>query len=145
MVERNYKLRTLCADDIFPMVKIISKIGIDEIADCFDAKEMSEIMEAMKPTEDEETEEAEENTADKTNELLTQQIGIKVVMKLVGLLMKNLGNIKGDLYKFLAGVSGMEEQEIAKLPLGIFTQMIIDIFKKEEFDDFFGVVSGLVK
>lgn len=145
MVERNYKLRTLCADDIFPMVKIISKIGIDEIADCFDAKEMSEIMEAMKPTEDEETEKVEENTADKTNELLTQQIGIKVVMKLVGLLMKNLGNIKGDLYKFLAGVSGMEEQEIAKLPLGTFTQMIIDIFKKEEFGDFFGVVSGLVK
>lgn len=49
------------------------------------------------------------------------------------------------LYKFLAGVSGMEEQEIAKLPLGTFTQMIIDIFKKEEFGDFFQVVSGLVK
>lgn len=142
MVERNYELRTLCADDIFPMVKIISKIGIDDIANCFDAKEMSEVMEAMKPAEDEES---EVGTAEKANELLTQQIGIRVVMKLVGLLMKNLGNIKGDLYKFLAGVSGMEEQEIAKLPLGTFTQMIIDIFKKEEFGDFFQVVSGLVK
>ena len=99
-------------------------------------------MEAMKPAEDEES---EVGTAEKANELLTQQIGIRVVMKLVGLLMKNLGNIKGDLYKFLAGVSGMKEQEIAKLPLGTFTQMIIDIFKKEEFGDFFQVVSGLVK
>lgn len=84
-------------DDIFPMVKIISKIGIDDIADCFDAKEMSEVMEAMKPAEDEES---EVGNAEKANELLTQQIGIRVVMKLVGLLMKNLGNIKGDLYKF---------------------------------------------
>ena len=142
MVERNYELRILCADDIFPMVKIISKIGIDDIVNCFDAKEMSEVMEAMKPAEDEES---EVGTAEKANELLTQQIGIRVVMKLVGLLMKNLGNIKGDLYKFLEGVSGMKEQEIAKLPLGTFTQMIIDIFKKEEFGDFFRVVSGLVK
>ena len=142
MVERNYELRTLCADDIFPMVKIISKIGMDEITDCFDVKEMTEIMEAMKQAEGEKV---EEDATQKANELLTQQIGIKVVMKLVGLLMKNLGSIKGDLYKFLAGVSGMKEQEIAKLPLGTFTQMIIDIFKKEEFSDFFGVVSGLVK
>ena len=142
MVERNYELRTLCADDIFPMVNIISKIGIEEITDCFDAKEMTEIMEAMKPVDEEKV---EEGAAEKAKELITQQIGIKVVMKLVGLLMKNLGNIRGDLYKFLAGVSGMEEKEIAKLPLGTFTQMIIDVFKKEEFGDFFQVVSGLLE
>ena len=46
MVERNYELRKLCADDIFPMVNIISKIGIENMADCFDAKEMEDIMEA---------------------------------------------------------------------------------------------------
>lgn len=77
MVERNYELRTLCADDIFPMLKIISKIGIDDIANCFDAKEMSEVMEAMKPAEDEES---EVGTAEKANELLTQQIGIRVLI-----------------------------------------------------------------
>ena len=43
MVERNYELRKLCADDIFPMVNIISKIGIENMADCFDAKEMADI------------------------------------------------------------------------------------------------------
>lgn len=42
----------------------------------FDAKEMSEVMEAMKPAEDEES---EVGTAEKENELLTQQIGIRVV------------------------------------------------------------------
>lgn len=43
MVERNYELRKLCADDIFPMVNIISKIGIENMADCFDAKEMADM------------------------------------------------------------------------------------------------------
>lgn len=37
MVEKNYELRKICADDIFPMVNIISKIGIENMADCFDA------------------------------------------------------------------------------------------------------------
>ena len=40
---------------------------------------------------------------------------------------------------------GMTEKEIAALPLGTFTQMIVDVFKKEEFSDFFQVVSGLLK
>lgn len=58
MVERNYELRKLCADDIFPMVNIISKIGIENMADCFDAKEMADIMNSVDSTLDEE--EAEE-------------------------------------------------------------------------------------
>ena len=53
--------------------------------------------------------------------------------------------IKIELYQFLAGLSGMTEKEIAALPLGTFTQMIVDVFKKEEFSDFFQVVSGLLK
>lgn len=53
MVERNYELRKLCADDIFPMVNIISKIGIENMADCFDAKEMADIMNSVDSTLDE--------------------------------------------------------------------------------------------
>lgn len=144
MVERNYELRKLCADDIFPMVNIISKIGIENMADCFDAKEMADIMNSVGSTLDEaDGKESSDNNA--MADVLTKQIGIKVIMKLVGLLLKNLGKIKRELYQFLAGLSGMTEKEIAALPLGTFTQMIVDVFKKEEFSDFFQVVSGLLK
>lgn len=138
MVERNYELRKLCADDIFPMVNIISKIGIENMADCFDAKEMADIMNSVDSTLD-------EADGKESSDVLTKQIGIKVIMKLVGLLLKNLGKIKIELYQFLAGLSGMTEKEIAALPLGTFSQMIVDVFKKEEFSDFFQVVSGLLK
>ena len=152
MVERNYELRKLCADDIFPMVNIISKIGIENMADCFDAKEMADIMNSVDSTLDEadgkeSSDEADgkESSDNAMADVLTKQIGIKVIMKLVGLLLKNLGKIKIELYQFLAGLSGMTEKEIAALPLGTFTQMIVDVFKKEEFSDFFQVVSGLLK
>ena len=140
MVERNYELRTLCADDIFPMLNIISKIGIDNMVSCFDAKEMADVMNAVSSTVD-----GEETTDDAMADVITKQIGIKVIMKLVGLLLKNVGKIKKELYQFLAGLSGMTEKEIAALPMGTFTQMIVDVFKKEEFSDFFQVVSGLLK
>ena len=143
MVERNYKLRALCADDIFPMVNIISKIGIDNMADCFDPKEMADMMNSVVSTSDEA--EGKESSNDAMADIVTKQVGIKVIMKLVGLLLKNLGKIKRELYQFLAGLSGMSEKEIATLPLGTFTQMIVDVFKKEEFSDFFQVVSGLLK
>ena len=140
MVERNYELRTLCADDIFPMLNIISKIGIDNMVSCFDAKEMADVMNTVSSTVD-----GEETTDDAMADVITKQIGIKVIMKLVGLLLKNVGKIKKELYQFLAGLSGMTEKEIAALPMGTFTQMIVDAFKKEEFSDFFQVVSGLLK
>ena len=152
MVERNYELRKLCADDIFPIVNIISKIGIENMADCFDAKEMADIMNSVGSTLDEadgkeSSDEADgkESSDNTMADVLTKQIGIKVIMKLVGLLLKNFGKIKRELYQFLAGLSGMTEKEIAALPLGTFTQMIVDVFKKEEFSDFFQVVSGLLK
>ena len=152
MVERNYELRKLCADDIFPMVNIISKIGIENMADCFDAKEMADIMNSVDSTLDEadgkeSSDEADgkESSDNTMADVLTKQIGIKVIMKLVGLLLKNFGKIKRELYQFLAGLSGRTEKEIAALPLGTFTQMIVDVFKKEEFSDFFQVVSGLLK
>ena len=152
MVERNYELRKLCADDIFPMVNIISKIGIENMADCFDAKEMADIMNSVDSTLDEadgkeSSDEADgkESSDNTMADVLTKQIGIKVIMKLVGLLLKNFGKIKRELYQFLAGLSGMTEKEIAALPLGTFTQMIVDVFKKEELSDFFQVVSGLLK
>ena len=143
MVEKNYELRKLCADDIFPMVNIISKIGIENMADCFDAKEMADIINSVDSTLDEA--DRKESSDNAMADVLTKQIGIKVIMKLVGLLLKNLGKIKIELYQFLAGLSGMTEKEIAALPLGTFTQMIVDVFKKEEFSDFFQVVSGLLK
>ena len=152
MVERNYELRKLCADDIFPMVNIISKIGIENMADCFDAKEMADIMNSVDSTlgeadgkESSDNADGKESSDNAMADVLTKQIGIKVIMKLVGLLLKNLGKIKRELYQFLAGLSGMTEKEIAALPLGTFTQMIVDVFKKEEFSDFFQVVSGLLK
>ena len=37
-----YELRNLTADDVFPMFKIVSKIGIKEFKACFESDESTE-------------------------------------------------------------------------------------------------------
>lgn len=121
-----YTLRTLTADDMFPMFQIISKIGIKEFKHSF---ENPEIIKAFK---------AEGGTN-------IESLGVEIAFDMAGVLMNNLPIAKDSIYTFLAGVSGMTKQEIAALPMGTFLEMIVDVIKKDEFKDFFGAVKRLLK
>ena len=120
-----YTLRTLTADDMFPMFQIISKIGIKEFKHSF---ENPEIIKAFKSEGGD-----------------IESLGIEIAFDLAGVLMANLPVAKDSIYTFLAGVSGMTKQDIAALPMGTFLEMIVDVIKKEEFKDFFKAVKRLLK
>ena len=126
-----YELRTLCADDVFPMFKIISKIGIKEFKSCF---ESDDVKEAIKSA-----------TNGVENQENLEVIGLGVALEIASVIMANIPQAKEDIYLFLAQVSGMSKDDIRNLPISTFTEMIIDLVKKEEFKDFFGVVSKLFK
>lgn len=125
-----YELRTLCADDVFPMFKIISKIGIKEFKSCFESEDVKE---AIKSATNGETQDG------------LEVIGLGVALEIASVIMANVPQAKEDIYLFLAQVSGMSKDDIRNLPISTFTEMIIDMVKKEEFKDFFGVVSKLFK
>jgi len=42
--ETTYELRDLCSKDIFPMFKIISKIGVKEFKKCFESDEVKQMI-----------------------------------------------------------------------------------------------------
>lgn len=125
-----YELRNLTAEDIFPMFRIISKIGVKEFKSCF---ESDEVMKAIATS-------GEDGSAN-----ITTAVGLTVMMEVVNLLVDHLPDCKNDIYQFLANLSGMQKDEIAALPMMTFIEMIVDVIKKEEFKDFFRVVSKLFK
>ena len=47
--------------------------------------------------------------------------------------------------KGLSSLSGMDKKEIESLPMVTFAEMVIDVFRKQEFMDFFKLVSTLFK
>ena len=125
-----YELRGLTADDIFPMFNIISKIGIKEFKACFESQEVKSAIGKV--------------AAGNENENLGA-IGFAVALDIANILFTNLHKAKEDIYQLLAQLSGKTKKDIASLPMATFMQMIIDVVRKEEFADFFQVVSKLFK
>lgn len=129
-VAKAYELRRLTAEDVFPMFQIISKIGIKEFKSCFESPEVMQMIKGAA-------------SGDKDD--VTTSVGMAVAFDLAGIIVTNLASCKNDIYQFLAQLSGMTTKDIAGLPMMTFFEMIIDVFKKDEFKDFFQVVAKLLK
>ena len=138
-----YQLRELCAEDMFPMFTIIRKIGLRELKDCFSKETIEGLVEVFMngaKTKAKEGEETQDNT------LVAAGISVlPSVLDVVDVLLVNIPKCEHDFYKFLANISNLKVEEIKKLKPADFVGMIIDVIKKEEFKDFFKVVSESFK
>ena len=146
VAEKPYKLRELCAEDIFPMLTIIRKIGIKEFKDCFSKETIENLVEVFMNGAKTTTEETEEGEGSQDNTLGVAGISVlPSVLDIADVLLTNIPKCEHDFYKFLANVSNLKVEEIKKLKMSDFVGMIIDLIKKEEFKDFFKVVSESFK
>ena len=127
-----YELRDLTADDMFPMFQIISKIGIREFKSCFESENVKKLM-------------ADMTSGKASNEDTKTTVGVTVALDMASVILSNLSNCKNDIYQLLAQLSGMTAKEVAKLPMMIFVEMVIDVIKKKEFSDFFQAAVKLFK
>lgn len=119
--EKAYTLRNLEAKDVFIVSKILSQIGLKEFKEAFDLKLFS------------------------SEEKDIEAVGMAVFFDMSQVLLGNLPKCEKDIYSFLASLSGMTAKEIESLPMNTFIEMVIDVFRKEEFTDFFKLVSKLFK
>ena len=126
-----YELRDLKSKDVFPMFKIIGKIGINEFKTCFESDAVKTAIANAK--------------SEGEKELDLGAIGYSVVLDIANVVIEHIPDAEQEIYSFLAGLSGMKKSEIADLPIGVFLNMLIDIFKKDEFKDFFEAASRLLK
>lgn len=130
-----FELRTLKSDDLFPMFAILSKIGFKDLKEIITPDKIKDMKSMISQKDDDE----DENTD------ATTMLGVSVVMEVVSIIMKNLPSCKNEIYTFLSGLSGMKVKEIGNLDMVTFTEMIVAVVQKQEFRDFFKVVSKLFK
>ena len=128
MSDVTFELRELKSQDIFPMFKILGQIGLDELKDIMSGENIKSLI---------------ANTEKDENGDITTVLGFNLVLEIAGVVMNNLPKCEKDIYKFLSGLSGMSEKQIADLSMVTFTEMIIAVIEKDEFKDFFKVVSEL--
>ncbi len=126
-----YTFRKLNSTDLFPMVKIISKIGLDELTQVFEGDILNSIVDRV-----------EDEHSDRTHiEFLA---GMNVVAKIANKILEHLPDCEKEIYSLLASVSGMTVLEIKGLDIDVFMEMIMDFVMKEEFKSFFKVASKYI-
>ena len=124
------ELRKLQASDIFSMVRIINGIGFKTIKDSINVDEINEIRKGM---------------TDENSDVIASKVGTNVVMSILGTLIENLPKVENDVYEFAGNVAGMKAKDVAKMDAGDFIELLISVFTKDEFKDFFSRASKLIK
>lgn len=127
------------------MVKILQKIGLKQIREMLTLDKIKELMTAMK-SEDQKQDDPDQQEDQKQEEKIDGRtiLGFNLIMEVVGLILDNLPACESDIYKFIGSVSSLTPEEVADLPLGEFTDIIVRILKDDGFSDFFKAVSKLV-
>lgn len=137
-----YTFRKLNSTDLFPMITIISKIGLDELTSVFEGDAMKEIINKFMPKKNEQADEQKDEESKKGGQVL---VGINVTLKIVNKILEHIPTCETEIYTLLANVSGMDIQAVKALDLDVFMEMLIDFVTKEEFKSFFKVASKYIK
>lgn len=137
MEETTFELRELQSKDIFPMFKIMGKIGFKDLKEKMTPENTKEIMKLFTANQ----EEGQEINQDE----MISYVGFNVVTEIAESIIGNLPSCEQDIYTLLGNLSGMKAKDVANLPMVTFAEMIIAVIQKEEFKDFFKVVSRLFK
>lgn len=143
-----YTFRKLGAPDLFPMIKIISKIGIDELSAVLEGNFIQNIIsDVQKKNQVEQTEQVEQDVEQpekKSNNDLFQ-IGVGIALKLANKILEHIPSCENEIYMLLGNVSGLSAEGVKALDLDVFLEMIIDFVMKDEFKNFFKVASKYIK
>ena len=111
-------MRTLMYTDIMPMFNILSKVGFKELKN----KITPEMLQGD-----------------------VNQIGFTVLMSLSETILDNVQACEEDLINFMGSVANLKPEEVRSMTLVEFTELFVGILQKDDFKDFFKVVSKLFK
>lgn len=122
---KTFTFRELTADDTFLICAVLSKIGISKFADSFGKDKIEAIVKG-----------GQDNAT---------AIGASIIFEAVDIILGNLSKCRDDIYRLLSSVTDMSYDEVRGLGFVDFTRLIVEFVKKEEFKDFFKLVSGFAK
>ena len=124
-----YTFRPLETADLFPMFKLLQKMGFKELKENEGLKKVIFLFMG--------------GNADKKIDV--NEIGIDIFFEVAGIVVDAIPKIENELYTLLSSVAGVKPEAIKKQSPAVTFEMIIDFIRKEEFKDFFRVVLKLFK
>lgn len=118
VIERPYTLRKLKDGDLFPLLSLMRKLGINEFKD---------VVTSFAKGDD------------------VQKIGVGVILGLADVIIANLDGAAGEaIYDFYSSMSGIPVEEMKEMEFGTLPMMIYDSFSEVKNTSFFKVLAKLL-
>lgn len=127
--EKPYTFRKLETQDIFPMFKLLNKIGLKDLKENENLKRI--IFMFMGGTAE--------------GKIDVNEIGIDMFLEIACLVTESIPKAETEIYTLLSNTSDRTIEDIKGQSPAVTFEMILDFVQKEEFKDFFKVVSKLFK
>ena len=125
-----WKFRELKGKDIFLMLPVLKKIGINNIKRCFNGDIVKGIVATNKG---------------KDYEKQVEAATLGAMLEFGQVLIEGLDNCENELFNLLEKTSNLSRGEIENLSMVELPTMIIDFVKKDEFKDFLKVAQSYIK
>lgn len=130
-VQKIYTFRKLSAKDIPTMLNVLKKIQISQFADCFQSERVQNLIKKA--------------NAEGQTEGLDVVAGSAVFLEIAQVLINGIADCGDEIFKLLSETSNLTIDEVKELDFEVFTEMVIDFIKKEEFVGFIKAVSKFLK
>ena len=127
--EKPYTFRKLETQDIFPIFKLLNKIGFKDLKENEGLKKTLFLLMGG-------------NVNGKVD---VNTLGIDIFFEAAAVIAEAIPKAEAEIYSLLASVAGVKVDDIKTQPPAVTFEMILDFVKKEEFKDFFKVVLKLFK
>ena len=127
--EKPYTLRKLETADVFPMFRLLNKIGFRDLKDNEGLKKTLFLFMGG-------------NVKGKVD---VNELGVDIFFEAAGVIFEAIPKAETEFYSLLASVACVKVEDIKKQSPAVTFEMIVDFVKKEEFRDFFSVASKLFK
>lgn len=118
VIEKPYTLRNLKDGDLWPLLKILKRIGVKDFKTAF----------------------IQVATGQKT----VKQLGILATLDIADILIGNLGKAEEDIYALWSDISGIPVEKMKEMEFGTLPLMIYDTFSGVKNTAFFKVLSKLL-
>lgn len=133
-----FSFRKLNTTDLFLLVKIISKIGINEFVSCMGTPQVTELIKKVSSKNDSKSEPDDS----KDSEFI---VGAGIALEFANKVLIHLPDCQTEICTLLGNVSGMSAKTVELLDAEIFFEMVIAFVKKDEFPNFIRVASKYFK
>lgn len=124
-----YTFRHLATEDIFPMFKLMNKMGIRDLKNDDGLKNVLFMFMGSSAS----------------GKIDVEKLGIDMFLEIAAIITESIPKCENEIYTLLSNTSDLSVEDIKTQSPATTMEMIIDFIKKEEFADFFKVVLKLFK